>query len=78
MRFSTSGFFMNKCPPGHQVFHWGRFEFFQKFSEIFMNEYLSPVSLTLFSGVNDTGKKFIFVMEITKKPEIFPRYKRHH
>jgi hypothetical protein len=46
MRFSTSVFFMNQCPPGPQVFHWGRFEFFRKFAEIFGNEYLSPVSLT--------------------------------
>ncbi len=38
--------FMNQWPPGPQVFHWGRFEFFQKFAEIFANEYLSPVSLT--------------------------------
>jgi hypothetical protein len=37
---------MNQCPPGPQVFHWGRFEFFQKFAEIFANEYLSPVSTT--------------------------------
>jgi hypothetical protein len=29
-------------------------KFFQKFTEIFANEYLS-----LFSGVNDTGKKLI-------------------
>jgi hypothetical protein len=61
---------MNLCPPGPQVFHWGRFEFFRKFVEIFANEYLSPVPLTpainpfhgeitkslkLFTGVNDTG-----------------------
>jgi hypothetical protein len=44
MRFSTSGFFMNQCPPGPQVFHWGCFEFFRK---IFANECLSPVSTTL-------------------------------
>jgi hypothetical protein len=61
---------MNQCPPGPQVFHWGRFEFFQKFAEIFANEYLSPVSTTndtgdkLFSGVNDTGEKFFAVVEI--------------
>jgi hypothetical protein len=29
------------------VFHWGRFEFFRKFAEIFANECLSPVLLTL-------------------------------
>jgi hypothetical protein len=61
---------MNQCPPGPQVFHWGRFEFFRNFAEIFANEYLSPVSTTpainkkqkqktLFSGVNDTGENFI-------------------
>jgi hypothetical protein len=46
---------MNQCPPGPQVFHWCRFDFFRKFAEIFANEYLSPVSL--FSSVNDTGQK---------------------
>ncbi len=46
---------MNQCPPGPQVFPWGRFEFFRKFAEILANEYLSLV----FSGVNDTGEKFI-------------------
>jgi len=28
--FRLQVFFMNKCPPGPQVFHWGRFEFFSK------------------------------------------------
>jgi hypothetical protein len=37
---------MNQCPPGPQVFYWGRFEFFRKFAEIFANKYLSPVSTT--------------------------------
>ncbi len=37
---------MNLCPPGPQVFHWGPFEFFRKFAEIFANECLSPVSTT--------------------------------
>ncbi len=36
--------FMNQCPQGPQVLHWGRFEFFRKFAEIFANEYLSAVS----------------------------------
>jgi hypothetical protein len=51
--FRLQVFFMNQCPPGPQVFHWGRYEFFQKFAEIFANEY------KLFSGVNNTGEKFI-------------------
>ncbi len=45
-RFSTSGFFhesVSHCPPGPQVFHWSLFEFFQKFAEIFANQWLSPV-----------------------------------
>ncbi len=37
---------MNQCPPGSQVFHWGRFEFFRKFAEIFANSCLSLVSTT--------------------------------
>jgi hypothetical protein len=45
---------MNQCPPGPQVFHWGRFEFFRKFA----NEY-NDIGDKLFSGVNDTGEKFI-------------------
>jgi hypothetical protein len=49
---------MNQCPPGPQVFHWGRFEFFRKFAEIFANEYFDTGD-KLFSGVNDTGEKFI-------------------
>jgi hypothetical protein len=44
--FRLQVFFMNLCPPGPQVFQWGRFEFFQKFAEIFANECLSPVSTT--------------------------------
>jgi hypothetical protein len=45
---------MNQCPPGPQVFHWGCFEFFRKFAEIFVD-----TGDKLFSGVNDTGEKFI-------------------
>jgi hypothetical protein len=45
---------MNQCLPGPQVFHWGRFEFFRKFAEIF-----ATPAIKLFSGVNDTGEKFI-------------------
>jgi hypothetical protein len=48
---------MNQCTPVPQVFPWGRFEFFQKYSEIFANEY--DTGNKLFSGVNDTGEKFI-------------------
>jgi hypothetical protein len=57
--FRLQVFFMNQCPPGPQVFHWSHFEFFRKFAEIFANYCLSPVSLKLISGVNDTGEKFI-------------------
>jgi hypothetical protein len=52
---------MNHCPPGPQVFHGGRFEFFRKFAEIFANECSSPVNDTgdkLFTGVNDNGEQF--------------------
>ncbi len=45
--FRLQVFFMNQRPPGPQVFHRGRFEFFRKFAEIFANEYLSPLSTTL-------------------------------
>ncbi len=74
------GFFMNQCPPGHQVFHWGHFEFFWKFAEIFANEYLSPVSIKC-SAVSLTLAKNLSTVsttpvinpchgEITKRPKI--------
>ena len=57
---------MNQCPPGPQVFHWGRFEFFRKFTEIFAN------GDKLFSGVKDTGEKCNHCHgEITKKSTFF-------
>ena len=40
-------FFMNQFPPIPGEYHEGRFEFFQKFAEIFANECLSAVSTTL-------------------------------
>jgi hypothetical protein len=78
---------MNQCPPGPQVFHWGRFEFFRKFAEIFANEYLSQVSTTPAincSEVSTTPAKNLSPVsttpannpcdgEITKKPNIFRR-----
>jgi hypothetical protein len=70
---------MNQCPPGPQVFCWGRLEFFRKFAEIFANEYVDTGD-KLFNGVNDTGEKFIASVvinlchgEITKKHKIFCR-----
>jgi hypothetical protein len=82
-RFSTSGFFHESVSPRPPVFHWGCFEFFQKFAEIFANEYLSPVSLTPAincSGVSTTPAKNVSPVstipainpchgEITKKPK---------
>ncbi len=44
--FRLQVFFMNQFPPGPQVFHWGCFEFFRKFAEIFPHVCLSPVSMT--------------------------------
>ena len=69
-------FFMNQCPPGPQVFHWGRFECFQKFAETFVNEYLSPVSLTPVincSAVSTTPAINPCHGEITKKPKKFSK-----
>jgi hypothetical protein len=72
---------MNQCPPGPQVFNWGRFEFFQKFAEIFANEYLSPSTTPAIncSAVSTTSAKNLLPVsmtpainpchrEITKKP----------
>ncbi len=44
--FRLQVFFMNQCPLGLRVLPWGSFEFFRKFSKIFSNECLSPVSTT--------------------------------
>jgi hypothetical protein len=82
---------MNQCPPGPQVFHWGRFEFFRKFAEISVNEYLSAVSTTPAincSAVSTTPAKNLSRVlltpaikpcygEITKKPKIFLRCQQH-
>ncbi len=89
--FRLQVFFMNQCPPGPQVFHWGRFEFCRKFAEIFANEYLSPVSTTPAincSAVSTTPAKNLSPVsttpainpchgEITKKPKRFRRCQRH-
>ncbi len=83
--FRLQVFFMNQCPPGPQVFHWGRLEFFWKFAEICANEYLSPVSTTPAincSAVSMTLAKNLSPVsttpainpcwgEITKKPKSF-------
>ncbi len=45
---------MNQCPPGPQVFHWGRFEFFKKIRGD-IREWLTP-------AINPCHG------EITKKP----------
>ncbi len=42
--FDFRFFFINHCPLGPQVFHWGRFKFYRKFAEVFAYECLSPVS----------------------------------
>jgi hypothetical protein len=39
-------FFMNQFPPSPRVFHLDRFEFFQKFAEIFASQGAPPVSTT--------------------------------
>ncbi len=58
---------MNQCPPGPQVFHWGRFEFFSKIRGD-IRKWIFDTSEKLFSGVNDTGEKlFTSVNDIAKK-----------
>ncbi len=39
-------FFINQFPPSPWVYHYGRFEIFRKFAEIFAAQDLPPVSLT--------------------------------
>ena len=61
--FQSLFFLMNQCPPGTQVFQWGRFEFLRTFAEIFANECLSQVSTTpaiICSAVSMTPVKNLF------------------
>jgi hypothetical protein len=58
-------FFMNQFPPSSRVFHFDRFKFFRKFTEIFAIQGAPPVSTTpvanfstIFASVVDTGSKF--------------------
>ena len=64
-------FFLNHFPPSPRVFHLDRFEFFQKFTEIFASQGAPPVAnlppvsatpvanfSTIFASVIDTGGKF--------------------
>jgi hypothetical protein len=80
-------FFSWISPPGPQVFHWGRFEFFRKYAEIFANEYLSTPAINC-SAVSTTPAKNLSPTsltpainpchgKITKKPKIFSCYQRH-
>jgi hypothetical protein len=57
---------MNQCPPGPQVFHWGRFEFFQnsrRYSRI--NVYHRCQRHRRKAVVTDTGEKFIAGVVVT-------------
>jgi hypothetical protein len=66
-------FFINQCPPGPGVFHWGRFEFFSKIlGDIRESIFITGVNDTgdkLFTGVNDSGM-------IILSPRIFEKSKR--
>ncbi len=44
--FLTLVYFINQFPPSPRVFHWDRFEFFQKFAEIFASQGAPLVSTT--------------------------------
>jgi hypothetical protein len=78
---------MNQCPPGPQVFHWSLFDFFQKFSEVFANECLLPVSTTPaknLSPVSLTPVNNLYfpvvadtIQKKTKKPKIYRLCQRH-
>ena len=63
---------MNQFPPSPRVFHLDRFEFFQKFAEIFASQGAPPVSTTpvanfvsIFACVVDTGGKFATGVNVT-------------
>ncbi len=77
--FRLQVFFMNQCPPGPQVFYWGRFEFFRKFADI-REWILLPVSTVRrcqrHPAKNLSPVSFIPAInpcheEITKNPTIF-------
>jgi hypothetical protein len=59
--FRLQVFFMNQCPPGPQVFHWCHFDFFRKIGGDIHEWIFNDTGDKLFSGVNDTGEKFILV-----------------
>ena len=44
--FSLLVFFINQFPPSIWVYHYGHFEFFRKFAEIFASQGAPPVSTT--------------------------------
>ncbi len=57
--FLLLDFFMNQFPPSPRVSHYDRFEFFQKFAEIFASQGAPPANVaTSFASVVDTGGKF--------------------
>ncbi len=58
--FRLQVFFMNQCPPGPWVFHWGLFDPFEDSQYSRMN-----VCDKLFIGVVDTGDKFIAGVIVT-------------
>jgi hypothetical protein len=60
--FRLQVFFMNQCPPGPKVFHWGRFQFFRK---------------TIQWCQRHRRKINPCHGEITKNPKIFRRCQRH-
>jgi hypothetical protein len=58
--FRLQVFFMNQCPLGPQVCHWGRFS--KILGDIREWIFIAGVIDTddkLFSGLNETGEKFI-------------------
>ncbi len=66
--FRLQVFFMHQCPPGPQVFHWSHIEFFRKFTEIFANYCLSPVStipVINCSAVSTTPAKNLLLVSLT-------------
>jgi hypothetical protein len=68
--FRLQVFVMNQCPPGPQVFHWGRFEFFQKFAEIFAG--VNDTAEKLLAGVNDTADKLFDCINDTGDERVLP------
>jgi hypothetical protein len=61
--FWLQAFYMDQFPPSLWLYHYGRFNFFRKFTEIFAAQGAPPVSLTpVANGKNQSEKFSLFLL----------------